>query len=170
MARVVVLGLMILVTLLIKTTMLPAIAIGGIRPDLIALLIVAVALMEGPDVGMRLGFVAGLIQDFLGGPSTIVGAGALMGLIIGWVAGGAKPFIAANIEIGSLGVACVGAGLMAGGQAFIAGLLGATNIALGDVLRITIFTLLYSLIVAPLVLWIGRSISNALPRATVGQL
>lgn len=170
MGRYIVMGVTIGLALVLKTSLLPSFAILQVRPDLIALVIVAFALTEGPDTGMRLGFAAGLVQDFLGGPATVVGTGALCGLIIGWAAGASRPFIAANVEFGSLAVAFAGAMVMSGGQAIVAGLLGANDLSLGTLLLLALGTGLYSVVVAPLVIWVTRLVLTPFPKATVGQL
>ncbi|WP_336248618.1 rod shape-determining protein MreD [Stomatohabitans albus] len=170
MGRYIVMGVTIALALILKTSIFPHLAIGGVRPDLVALVIVAFALSEGPDTGMRLGFVAGLVQDLLGGPATVVGTGALFGLIIGWAAGASRPFIAANVEFGSLAVALLGAMGLTGGQVLIAGLLGANNISLGALLLLTLGTGLYSVVLSPLVLWAAKTALSPFPKATIGQL
>ena len=170
MARYGVMGLTILLALVLKTTVFPGLAIAGIRPDLVALVIVAFALSEGTDTGMRLGFAAGLIQDLLAGPAVVIGTGALFGLIIGWAAGASRPFIAANVEFGSLGVAFMCGMIMSGGQALVSGLLGANSLSLGALVLLGIGTGIYSVVLAPAVTWFARIVLNPFPKATVGQL
>ena len=80
-------ALLILLAILIKTIVLPAVAIGTFRPDVLVLVVVAVALVEGPDTGLRLGFAAGLTQDLLSGGAALVGLGALVMMGIGYAAG-----------------------------------------------------------------------------------
>lgn len=170
MARYVVIGLTVALALVLKTTVFPGLAIFGVRPDLVALTIVAFALIEGPDTGMRLGFIAGLAQDLLSGPAVVVGSGALAGLVVGWAAGTARPFIAANIEFGSLGVAFAAAIVMTGLQTLISGLLGANQLSLGELLMLAFGTGCYSVALAPGVSWFARVVLNPFPKATVGQL
>lgn len=170
MARYVVIGLTVVLALVLKTTVFPGLAIFGVRPDLVALTIVAFGLMEGPDTGMRLGFAAGLVQDLLGGPAVVVGSGALAGLIVGWAAGTARPFIAANVEFGSLGVALAAATVMTGFQTLISGLLGANQLSLGNLLGLAIGTGIYSVVLYPGVSWFARLALSPFPKATVGQL
>jgi rod shape-determining protein MreD len=70
---------------LAQTTMMPALGIGGIVPDLPLILAVLVALRRGSEPGCVIGFALGLAQDALvGGP---LGLQALSKALVGFAAG-----------------------------------------------------------------------------------
>jgi rod shape-determining protein MreD len=79
---------------LAQWSVVPALSVGGVTPDLPLILTVLLALRRGPETGCLVGFVAGLLQDTAGGG--LVGVQALtkalagfgMGLLVGrlWVA------------------------------------------------------------------------------------
>lgn len=62
-------------------------ALSGVAPDLLLLLVVAVAIARGPAWGAVLGFGCGLLVDLAPGSVHAVGAGALAHAIAGFVAG-----------------------------------------------------------------------------------
>jgi rod shape-determining protein MreD len=76
-----------------QSSVVPALSIGGITPDLPLILTVLVALRRGPEVGCVVGFCAGFLQDVTGGgligvqALTKALAGFAMGLLVGrfWV-------------------------------------------------------------------------------------
>jgi rod shape-determining protein MreD len=72
-------------TLVIQATLLPLIAINGIRPDLLLIIVVSSALLLGREQGVGLGFFAGLLQDLASG--NIFGLNVLSKMITGLLAG-----------------------------------------------------------------------------------
>jgi rod shape-determining protein MreD len=78
---------------LAQWSVVPALAVGGVTPDLPLILTVLAALRHGPETGCLVGFVSGLLQDTAGGgllgvqALTKAVAGFGMGLLIGplWV-------------------------------------------------------------------------------------
>jgi rod shape-determining protein MreD len=90
-------GLFLLMTFggsLAQWSVVPALSMGGITPDLPLILTAFLALHRGPETGCLAGFVAGFLQDMAGGG--LIGvqaltkslAGFAMGLLVGrlWVA------------------------------------------------------------------------------------
>ncbi len=90
-------GLFLLMTFggsLAQWSVVPALSLGGVTPDLPLIVTVFLALRRGPETGCLAGFVAGFLQDMAGGG--LIGVQALtkalagfgMGLLVGrlWVA------------------------------------------------------------------------------------
>lgn len=78
-------GLLIIMTLVLQATLVPLIAIKGIRPDLLLLIVVFSALLLGKDQGVGMGFFAGLLQDLASG--NIFGLNILSKIATGYFAG-----------------------------------------------------------------------------------
>lgn len=74
-----------LVVLIVQLTFAPRMAIAGVLPDFVLLLLVMFTLRRGPLVGTLLGFSVGLVQDLL--DPVAFGANALAKCIVGWVIG-----------------------------------------------------------------------------------
>jgi rod shape-determining protein MreD len=75
----------ILVAALLQAGLAPYMAIGGVVPNFLLLVVVTIALVEGPASGASAGFAAGLIFDLLGaGP---VGPMVLILTVTGYMAG-----------------------------------------------------------------------------------
>jgi rod shape-determining protein MreD len=79
---------------LAQWSVVPALSVGGVTPDLPLVVTVFLAVRKGPVIGCLSGFVAGLLQDMAGGgligvqALTKALAGFSMGLLVGrlWVA------------------------------------------------------------------------------------
>lgn len=75
----------IVVSFLLQVLVAPHVAILGAVPSFPVLVVITLAIVEGPAAGAVSGFAAGLVLDFLGtGP---VGAWALVLVVVGYAAG-----------------------------------------------------------------------------------
>jgi rod shape-determining protein MreD len=83
---------------LAQSSIVPALSLGGVTPDVPLILTALLALRRGPETGCLVGFAAGLLQDVAGGgllgvqALTKALAGFAMGLLVGrlWVS---KPVV-----------------------------------------------------------------------------
>ena len=85
MNRAVVTGLALLAAVVVQVAIAPQIALFGVVPNLVFLVVVTLALLEGPVAGSVAGFVGGLLFDLLG--ASVVGPYALVFCVAGYVAG-----------------------------------------------------------------------------------
>ena len=77
--------LLLMGSVLLQSTVLQAIAIGGVKPDLSLIILVFVAIHGGIMVGQVSGFSAGLVQDFISVPP--LGFYAFIRTVIGYLYG-----------------------------------------------------------------------------------
>lgn len=77
--------LVIFVVLMVQQTMMVALRIGGVHPDLLWLLPITAALADGPETGGIVGFWAGLAFDLV--LPTPFGLSALVGCLLGYAVG-----------------------------------------------------------------------------------
>jgi rod shape-determining protein MreD len=63
--RSAVVAVVLILALVLQTSLFPAIAIAGFRPDLLLLVTAVVALRDGTMSGLRVGAAAGLLTDLL---------------------------------------------------------------------------------------------------------
>jgi rod shape-determining protein MreD len=75
-----------LAAFIIQGTLAENLAIQGIRPDFILIVLIYLALAYGSLTGVILGFVVGLLQDFYG-PATSLGLNALCKSLTGFCVG-----------------------------------------------------------------------------------
>ncbi|MCX7929229.1 MAG: rod shape-determining protein MreD [Chlorobi bacterium] len=74
-----------LLTILVSTVASNLLSVGGITPDLLLLVVVAVALTKGQFAAIIFGFASGLIFDLIS--TDVVGSNALVKMLAGYVAG-----------------------------------------------------------------------------------
>jgi rod shape-determining protein MreD len=78
-------ALVIFVLLMVQQTVMVALRVGGVHPDLVWLLPISAALLDGPETGAIVGFWAGLSFDLV--LPTPFGLSALVGCLLGYVTG-----------------------------------------------------------------------------------
>jgi rod shape-determining protein MreD len=77
--------LFLVVAVLLQSTILGMIAIGGVRPDLALVILVFVSLRRGSMVGQVSGFASGILEDFMS--VSPLGFHPLMRAVIGYLYG-----------------------------------------------------------------------------------
>lgn len=75
----------IFLVLMVQQTMMVALRVGGVHPDLLWLLPITAALADGPETGGIVGFWAGLAFDLV--LPTPFGLSALVGCVLGYAVG-----------------------------------------------------------------------------------
>lgn len=91
MRRTIVLVVVITTALLLQTTVFPELTLLGVKPELLYLVTVVFAMLQGPAEGAVVGFVSGLAQDFmLNQPKGIT---ALTLTMLGYTVGLARQYV-----------------------------------------------------------------------------
>ena len=83
--RIILVFLELILCFLLQSTVMPAISLAGVVPDLLMILVITVAYTRGRVAGMFTGFAAGLLTDVCF--NNMVGLCALFYLCIGYLAG-----------------------------------------------------------------------------------
>jgi len=149
----------VVTALLLQSTIFAQIKLGGAKPELMYLVTVVMAMLEGPSSGAIGGFSAGMAQDFLlNDPKGIT---ALVLTILGYVVGTVRQFITTPSP--ALPTLLVGAGTAAGVlfYGFVAFLLGTLP---GDVLfllRVAFLSAIYNAILTPLAYPVLRRVAES---------
>jgi len=162
-ARVAMMGAVLVTALLLTTVVAPAFAIAGVRPDLVLLSVVAFALIDGPGTGARYGFSAGLASDLVSGPSQLIGLGAFVLLTTGYLVGLGRRYLAGSPVAGRLASVAAATVLGVLGYGVSALLLDLSTTPVGAMTRGAIGLALYHVILAPLVFRPVSSLSRRFP-------
>lgn len=85
MRRFFITAIIIVLCFLMQTTIFQSIALAGEVPNLILIVVVAIAYMRGRKEGMYVGFASGLLIDFV--YSDVIGMYAVLFVVIGYVVG-----------------------------------------------------------------------------------
>jgi rod shape-determining protein MreD len=89
--RVLALAAVVLVALLLESTVLAPVRVGGVGPDLLVVAVVAVGLASGAVSGALFGFWAGLLADLL--LDLPVGVSALVYTVVGYTVGTLRAYM-----------------------------------------------------------------------------
>jgi rod shape-determining protein MreD len=143
-----------LVAVLLQTTVLPQVRLFGAAPDLVLLVTISMALLEGPVAGGAVGAVGGLLEDLL--LTSITGLMALTYLLIGYAVGKVRPYVQSTsvaVPVAAILVGTVAANLL---YSALSVLLGEPASAMERVLQTSVLMGLYNAIIAPFVYPIVR--------------
>lgn len=162
MIRFVVVGMLVVVVAALQTAVLPLMSIGGFRPDLLLLVTVAFAVDDGPEVGVRIGFAAGLLTDLLLATSAI-GVASLTMTVVGYAVGTARPFLAPNSSTAPLLLGFVGSTVGALVLGLLSSVLGDAILSADLLVTACIVVGLSHTLLLPLVLRVTRGISTRFP-------
>ncbi|MHB8513188.1 MAG: rod shape-determining protein MreD [Actinomycetota bacterium] len=158
--------LVIITGLLLETTVFGSNTLGGTQPELVLLIVIAIAMEEGPAVGCLCGFFAGLATDLL--LQLPKGLSAFVFTSIGYAVGAMREQLQGTTAWLRIAVAGVGTALgllLYGGMA---ALMGISGIELVSLLRRAGLAAAYSMLLAPFVVPFIRRVSMKLrPRKVV---
>jgi rod shape-determining protein MreD len=147
--RVLVTIVVIVTALLLQSTLFWQLKLLGVRPELMYLVTIVIAILEGPNEGAVTGFVAGLAQDFL--LNQPKGITALTLTLVGYAAGLARQYIVSPSPL--MPTILVGVGTAAGIAFYqvVAFLRGQLQETFTFAVRVTLLTALYGAILTPIV-------------------
>ncbi len=149
---------LVCLALVLQVSFFPHLAYHGVVPNLCLLVVVAAALVRGPEQAAVLGFVAGVLLDLTPPADHVAGRWALALVVVGYVAGLVRP------EPGSGGessrppalavVATVAASSFVGTSIYaISGLvLRDPVVSVGDLLPVILVGVVWDVLLTPLVL------------------
>jgi len=99
-------ALVIVLMLFVQSIVLVPLRIGGVHPDLVWLLPITAALIDGPETGAIVGFWSGLAFDLL--LPTPLGLSALVGCLLGYATGALTESVDARSGLVKTGAALLG--------------------------------------------------------------
>ena len=149
----------VMTALLLQTTVITRLPLPGGAPDLLLVLVVAFALVEGPVPGMATGFAAGLLADLQSEHE--LGRLALVYVVIAYLVGlnafdADRSFVLPFVAVG---LASFGAVLLYAAEGT---LLGDVRVTGGSVARALATTVPYDVVLTPFVLPLVAGLSRRL--------
>ncbi len=139
----------IVTALLLQSTIFTQIKLVGVRPELLYVVTILMAILEGPNEGAIVGFAGGMAQDFL--LDQPKGITALTLTLLGYTVGLARQYIVSPSPL--LPTALVAVGTFAGVIFYetVSFLLSQSDDPLLFSIRVAFLTAVYSAILTPLV-------------------
>ena len=159
-ARVVAVGLVVLVALTLQTTLLAQLTLLGVIPQLVLVVVVSLAWLDGERVGVTAGFFGGLLLDLQLPPASIIGLTALVYTFIGYGVGYFRQYsVGESVWAPALAVA-VSSALAEGGYALLAILLGRAWVSLAFTAKVAGLVVLYDTLLTPFVFPLVRRVAE----------
>ena len=156
----------IVTCLLLQSTVFSQLKLLGVRPELLYIVTIVLAILEGPGEGAVVGFAGGMAQDFL--LDQPKGITALTLTLLGYTVGLARQYIVSPSPI--LPIVLVGLGTFAGVIFYeiVSFLLGQLDDPFSFLIRVAFLTAVYCVILTPLVYPVLRRIfEGSRPRRVV---
>jgi rod shape-determining protein MreD len=140
----------VVVAAIVQVVVVNRLPLPGGRPDLLVLVVIALALASGPQLGALLGFFGGFLADVIPPAAHIAGRLALAYTIVGYAAGLLEDPEETSVLTTILVVASGSAGAVLI-YAGVGGLLGDARITPSGTLHSVIGTVVYDVVLAPFV-------------------
>ncbi len=159
MRRILAWAAVILVALVLQSTLFAQVKLAGVKPDLVYLVTIVLAFLEGPSSGALGGFVGGIAEDFL--LNQPKGITALTLTLIGYAVGTIRQYIVSPSPI--LPVALVGVATFVGMlfNQLIAFLLGQAHVGMAYALRVALLSAAYNAVLTPFLFPVIRWVAEA---------
>ena len=149
--RPVVIAIVIVVAVTLQISLFNHLSLSGVVPDLALIVVIAAALVRGPEFAAVLGFLGGLAIDLAPPVDHVAGRWALALVLVGYVAGLMRQDSRSSA---TTVVATVAASSFIGTSVYaLSGVvLGDAAVSSGDVVRVVVVALLWDVLLTPLVL------------------
>jgi rod shape-determining protein MreD len=144
---------LLLVALVVQLTVFDRLPLpGGVAPDLVLLVVVALALNSGPMTGMICGFCAGLALDIAPPSGHLIGLYALVFCLLGYLCGLVSAELESSVLL-PLAASAVGAAAGAALYAAVGIVLGNPDVTGPAVRHVLPLSVLYDVLLSPFVLF-----------------
>ncbi len=159
MGRVVSWTAIVLTALVFQSTVFSEVTLAGAKPELVFLVTVALAFLEGPSSGAIGGFTAGMAQDFL--LNQPKGMTALTLTLVGYAVGTLRQYVVTPnplLPVVLVAVSTTGGLLFYGLVAF---LLGQPHAEAAYLVRVSLLSGLYNAILTPILFPVVKRVADA---------
>jgi len=159
---------LLLVAVVVQLTVLDRLPLpGGVAPDLVLLVVVALALNSGPMTGMICGFCAGLALDIAPPSGHLIGVYALVFCLLGYFCGLVSAELESSVLL-PLAASAVGAAAGAALYAAVGIVLGNPDVTGPAVRHVLPLSVLYDVLLSPFVLF-GVALAYRLAARLAGE-
>jgi rod shape-determining protein MreD len=166
MRRVLAVGAIIVTAILLQSTVFSQLRLLGVRPELLYLVTILIALQEGPNEGAIVGFTCGLAQDML--LDQPKGITALTLTLLGYAVGMARQYIVSPSPLVPTIVVALGTAVGVGFYEIVTFLLGQFDAGVTYAVKVALLTALYNAVLTPILSpLLRRIIEGSRPRRVV---
>jgi rod shape-determining protein MreD len=139
----------IITAVLLQSTVFEQMRLLGVKPELMYLITIVIAIMEGPQEGALVGFAGGMTQDFM--LNTPKGITALTLTLVGYAMGMARQYIVSPSPLLPTMLVAIGTALGTGFYQIVRLLLGQLpDESLGTGIKVSLLAAVYGAILTPI--------------------
>ncbi|HEX3299896.1 MAG TPA: rod shape-determining protein MreD [Actinomycetota bacterium] len=166
MRRVLALIAVIVTAILLQSTVFSQLRLLGVRPELLYLVTILIALQEGPNEGAVVGFTCGLAQDML--LDQPMGITALTLTLLGYAVGMARQYIVSPSPLVPTIVVAISTALGVAFYEIVTFLLGQFEAGFTYAVKVALLTALYNAVLTPILApLLRRIVEGSRPRRVV---
>jgi rod shape-determining protein MreD len=166
MRRVLALIAVIVTAILLQSTVFSQLRLLGVRPELLYLVTIVIALQEGPNEGAIVGFTCGLAQDML--LDQPMGITALTLTLLGYAVGMARQYIVSPSPLVPTIVVAISTALGVAFYEIVTFLLGQFEAGFSYAVKVALLTALYNAVLTPILApLLRRIVEGSRPRRVV---
>ena len=159
LARPLAVGAVLVAALALQSTVLTKVTLFGVIPQLVFVVVVSLAYLEGEKVGVSVGFAAGLLLDFQL-PASILGLTALVYTLIGFMVGSLRHYAPASAVWTPVFGVAVATAIAEGSYAVLAIMMGQRWVSIGNTAKIAGLVVLYNTLLTPFVFPVVRKVAD----------
>ena len=158
--RIVAVGLVVLVALAVQTTLLAKLTLLGVIPQLVLVVVISLAFLDGERVGLVTGFFGGLLLDLQLPPDSIVGLTALVYTMVAFGVGYFRQYSVSESVWTPVFAVAIGSAIAEVSYATLAILLGRSWVGLVFTAKVTGLVVLYDALLTPFVFPLVRRVAD----------
>jgi rod shape-determining protein MreD len=159
MRRALLWGAIVITAIVLQSTVFAKVTLAGAKPELVYMVTVILAFLEGPSSGAVAGFAGGMAEDFL--LNQPKGITALTLTLVGYAVGALRQYIVTPSPL--LPVALVGGATTVGllFYGMVSFLLGQLDYGVGYLVQIAVLSGIYNAILTPLAFPVVRRVAES---------
>jgi rod shape-determining protein MreD len=157
--RVAAITAIVLVALTLQSTLLAQLTILGVIPQLVLVVVVTVAYLDGDRIGAATGFASGLLVDLLI-PQSIVGLTALVYTLVGYGVGVFREYTSSDSVWAPMLAVAVSSVVAEAGYALLAIILGQTWVGVIFTIKVIGLVALYNCLLTPFTFPLVRKVDD----------
>ncbi|MGH2748707.1 MAG: rod shape-determining protein MreD [Actinomycetota bacterium] len=158
--RVAAIGATVLLALTVQTTVLARVTLLGVIPQLVLVVVVILAYLDGENVGMATGFAGGMLQDLLLPPGAITGLYALVYTLVGYGVGVLRQFAPSESVWTPVLTVALASAVVEVSYSLLAIMLGQQWISITDTVRVVGLVVLYNTLLTPFVFPLVKRVAD----------
>lgn len=148
--RLLLAAVVVVLAVVLQVAALPVVAVNGVVPNLVLLVVVAASVVRGPGHGAVVALVAGLLLDLAPPADHVVGQWALAFVLAAALAGRVRTEVR-HSPLAVVGLVAVCSFVATSVFALTGLVLGELALPPGELLQVVLIALLWDVVVAPLV-------------------